>query len=333
MIHGGVKQKDFLDFSISVNPLKPSWLSELDLSQIYRYTYVEWLEEDFRKKFGDDAVLTAGASEALQIIGWELLKDATLIVPIPNYYEYFRIAEFSNSQVVQIKVFDDEFKNYDFSKVYSTAKQLRARNKKVVFITSNPNNPVGKFLDLSQLLNELILLDVLCVIDESFIDFVPKQVVEEFEKSIKFTDKLIRIRTFTKIFAVPGIRVGYVKSHSYQDVFLQRRVPWGIGGIGYSFLELLLKNDCEEFIKETVEYVQKEKSRFEKFNVVESDVNYFLLKVKNVDALLLKLANEKIAVRDARNFGIGNYVRIGLKDTLANEKLVDALTKAKEILL
>ncbi len=324
-IHGGVKEKDFLDFSISVNPLKPSWINELSFEENYRYTYVEWLEDAFREKFGQDTVITAGSSEALQIIAYEIMKDSTVIVPVPNYYEYSRVAKFCAQEIVSIKIFNSGIVLEVFEEIIRTATQLREKNKKVVFITSNPNNPVGKFLDLSSYLNNLVELGVVCILDESFIDFVDVEKVNEFEKKLKYPEKVIRLRTFTKIFGVPGIRVGYVKSGEYKSLFQTRRIPWAIGGVGYSFVENLRKHNTEHFLRETREFIASEKQKFKDFPTVLSDTNYFLLKVKNVDYILEKLRERKITVRDARNFEIGEYVRIGLRDSQSNDVLVNSL--------
>lgn len=102
-MHGGIRDETLVDFSISVNPMVPDFFNELDKKvrrYVRRYNYAEWLEKDFRKFFGDDAVIVAGATEALHIFGWSAFKNATTIIPQPAYSEYERVAKFSSSRVL-----------------------------------------------------------------------------------------------------------------------------------------------------------------------------------------------------------------------------------------
>ena len=84
-MHGGVKEENVVDFSISVNTFIPDFIIlEDNLKYEKKYTYVEWIEEDFRKIFGEESIIIAGATEAFHIIGWTIMRDASVIIPQPN---------------------------------------------------------------------------------------------------------------------------------------------------------------------------------------------------------------------------------------------------------
>ncbi len=336
IVHGGVQEKDFLDFSISVSPMVPEWLEDpCKLAEdLRRYTYVEWLEGRFQKVFGQDTVIVAGVTEALHIIGWEMLKDSVVFIPLPNYYEYFRVASFSNCEVVKIPLIqDDELKVENFGVLLKLVEKYGRIGKKMCFITSNPNNPTGVFLDLSELLNILVEKNILCILDEAFLDFVDEEKVRSFENNLKVPEQIIRLRTFTKSFGLPGVRVGYVKSAKYKDVFFSRRMPWGVGGSGYTFLEKLINNDWKVFLSRVRKYVKKEIEKFRKFAFFETDTNFLMLKATQIDSVLAYLKSHRISVRDARNFEIGDFLRIGIRDSTSNDFLIERLHEISNLLV
>ncbi|AEH51775.1 aminotransferase class I/II-fold pyridoxal phosphate-dependent enzyme [Pseudothermotoga thermarum] len=336
VIHGGIREKDFLDFSISVNPFVPEWFEDLSKlnEDLRRYTYIEWLEENFQNTFGNDTVIVAGAMEALHIIGWEFFKDSVVFIPVPNYYEYFRVASFSSFGIVKVPMVENcEYKVENFEKLLKLVEKYRKIGKRMCFITSNPNNPTGIFLDLSELLNTLVDKGVLCIIDEAFLDFVDEEKLRSFENNLKVSKQIIRLRTFTKSFGLPGVRVGYVKSAEYKNVFLSRRMPWAVGGTGYVFLEKLLANDWKDFLKRTKKYIKNEMKKFASFDFFKSDANYFMVKVKEIDKVLDFLRLHRISVRDARSFEIGDFIRIGIKDSQANDFLLEKLKEISNLLV
>ncbi|ABR30721.1 aminotransferase [Thermosipho melanesiensis] len=315
--HGGIERKDFLDFSISVNPLKVNWLDKLSLDEIYRYTYIQWLEKEFYKYFG--GVIVAGATEAFHIIGYHILNDSYVIIPRPNYSDYFKVAKFS------AKIIDTPWyfvnKKLDLNVLEKSIKNARKKSKKVVVFLGNPNNPTGIFLNFSELVR--FYEDVIFISDEAFIDFV-----EDYEE-IDY-ENIIKVRTFTKFFGVPGIRVGYVKSKNYEEVFRQYRMEWGVGGLGYVFLKRLLENieDFESFRCKTLDYIRIQKHFFKDYMYVESQTNYFLLDVGNIDEFLDFCISREIFVRDARNFGL-DLIRVGLKDEKSNIALLKTLKEGR----
>ncbi len=98
--------------------------------------------------------------------------------------------------------------------------------------------------------------NALLVLDEAFIDFVRRPESPE-------GDKIVKLRTFTKSYGLPGIRVGYVvgfKGGAFRSV----RMPWGgIGSAGAAFLEFLLR-DGFEHLRRTMPLIWREKERLER---------------------------------------------------------------------
>ncbi|WP_126993311.1 aminotransferase class I/II-fold pyridoxal phosphate-dependent enzyme [Thermosipho globiformans] len=317
-VHGGIKDETFLDFSISVNPIKIDWFDDVIRKEdIFRYTYVDWIEDKFQKIFGK-SVIVAGATEAFHIIGYHILNDACVIIPRPNYSEYFKVAQFSAKEIKTPWYFVS--KDLDLNVIEREIKLASKKFKKIVLILGNPNNPTGIYKDLEEFFKLNQNIDI--VLDEAFIDFVENP--KDYEKF----DNVLLNRTFTKFFGIPGIRVGYVKTKKYQEIFKKYRMSWAIGGMGYTFLNTLLKNidTVNIFKNRTISFIKEQKEKFKDFIYTKSDTNYFLVDVSDIDNFLNFCHSRKIHVRDARNFGL-NLVRIGLKDKKSNEKLLNTLRK------
>ncbi|MEN3043220.1 MAG: aminotransferase class I/II-fold pyridoxal phosphate-dependent enzyme, partial [Fervidobacterium sp.] len=218
-MHGGVKDENTIDFSISVNTFVPDFIKAgfgNVLKYETRYTYVEWIEKDFKNLFGEDCTIVAGATEALQIIGWTIMKDACVLIPLPNYTEYEKIAKFSSSYVKTVRILEDGRLNMDCL-LQSVEKELK-KPEKIVIVLGNPNNPTGIYQDLNGFLKDLQYYSekITVIVDEAFVDFVPNEFLRHIDLDI--FENVIILRTFTKILGIPGVRIGYVKTRKYKNL-------------------------------------------------------------------------------------------------------------------
>ncbi len=331
-VHGGVKDENILDFSISVNPFLPEFVLqklEKKFQNLRRYTYVEWLEGEFRKHFGSNSVITGGATEAFHILGWTLMENAHVIIPSPNYTEYERVARFKAKEIVKVNYIEAKEIEFDILKntLEAIANKLRKYGK-IILITGNPNNPTGIYKDYSILLEWSLSkyeTDVIFVIDEAFIDFVPEKLRIELDERIY--PNLIVIRSFTKILGLPGVRVGYVKSVQFKELFEKYRMPWAIGGDGYTLLEAIMENKekYENFVRQTQQYFAEQRERFSEFIYFPSLTNYIVVKVGDVKKFIVKLNEKRMHARPMFDFGMNDSVRIGLKRPEHNEKILKFL--------
>ena len=319
-IHGGSKNENLIDFSISVNPFTPGWIDamfERCKSITRRYTYVEWIEDEFRQKFDRDAVIVAGATEAFQIIGFTLMREANVITPSPSYGEYERVASYNARQIHKIP--PKNIVELDLEKIHKVATES-VKNNRTILILGNPNNPTGKYLHLKDMVTDLANRGVIVIVDEAFVDFVDDSKREKISHP-----NVIRLRTFTKSYGMPGIRVGYVISENFKGLFERYRSPWVIGGCGYAFLEFLLKDDGK-FLKESTEIIRKEAKRFEKIGM-RTDANFGILKFKDPKSFQKKLDVIGIHVRNCESFGLKDRIRISIRTPKENDKLFETLER------
>ncbi len=303
--HGGRRiEIGFLDFSVSVNPYQPSWREEIFFKaerDSGRYTYFENLDEDLGELIGEDVTITAGATEGiyLSLILLKSLGVERVVVPYPTYSEYERVSRIFGCRIVKAKTDPQDL-----------AEKVK-KNSAVFFC--NPNNPDGRYFspkELRPLIEEIEDSDSILIIDEAFMDFV-----KGFESP--GGEDIIKIRTFTKSYGMPGIRAGYVVGFSKE--FKALRMPWSIGSLGYAFINKVVE-DGFDFLKNTIPKIWKEKSRIEKALGVKSDANYFLMKF---DIGYLK--SKKILVRDCRSFGLDGFIRFSVRKPEENTKLIEAI--------
>ncbi|HII61052.1 aminotransferase class I/II-fold pyridoxal phosphate-dependent enzyme [Pyrococcus horikoshii] len=308
VIHGGARKEGLIDFSASVNPYPPEWLSEVferakDLSS--RYIYYEELEEEFESLIGEPITITAGITEALYLLGILTLRNKRVIIPNHTYGEYERIARMFGAKV--IKGPNDP----------SKLAELVERESVVLFC--NPNNPDGKYYtpkELKSLIDAVTDTNSLLILDEAFIDFVKKAKSPSGEN-------LIKLRTFTKSYGVPGIRIGYVIGFS--EAFRSVRMPWNIGAVGVAFLEKVIEDEFAH-LRRTLPLIWREKERIERRLGVKSDANFFIMNVGDARAVVEKLKKKGILVRDCSSFGLPNYIRFSVRKPEENDKLIEALT-------
>jgi histidinol-phosphate aminotransferase len=307
--HGGAGKwgEGIIDFSASLNPYQPEWLDDMfkrarEISSYY--PYYEELEENLTELVGERVTVTAGITEALYLLGILTLRGRKVVIPGYTYGEYERSAKIFGARVL---------------KGPNDPEGLAGLVEKdsVVFFC-NPNNPNGKFYrerDLKPLLDVVEDRKALLVLDEAFIDFVERPESPEGENVVK-------LRTFTKSYGLPGIRVGYVVG--FPETFRSVRMPWGIGSIGMAFLEFLLK-DKFEHLKRTMPLIWQEKRRMGKALRVKSDANFFIKHVGDAKRTVEELKKRGIIVRDCTSFGLPEHIRFSVRKPEENDELIREL--------
>ncbi len=314
--HGGTINENSIDFSISVNPYTPKWEDAFfkrckEISK--RYTYVEWIEERFREKFGNDTVVTAGATEAFSIIG-RMIEGRKVIIPLPSYGEYERVA--SKADILKILPRDSRV---NLESAFNMAVKLSKDHSVAIFL-GNPNNPTGEYFQIEKEIKFLADKGVLFILDEAFIDFV------EEKKQWKIDHpNVIVVRTFTKSYGMPGIRVGYVKNKSFMKFFESNRLPWAIGSCGYAFIEFILKDDGR-FLNESMAMIREEAVRFREIGI-QTDANFGILKAGNAAIVQKVLDGMGIHVRNCESFGLPEWIRVSVRKKEENDRLFNAIKR------
>ncbi|MEF8788326.1 MAG: cobyric acid synthase, partial [Planctomycetota bacterium] len=335
----GVDEAEVLDFSANINPLgPPSWLRACisrSAEHITHYPDADYVR--FRRAAAshhgvspDQVVPGNGTSDIL----WALpraLDCSRAIVPVPAYIDYARSARQAGLDVCEV-----EMPESDAFELDAGALDERVEGGELVFI-GRPNNPTGRVPEADGLRGLARRHpDATFVIDEAFIDFAPGR-----ESLVGAGPaNMVVLRSLTKFFAVPALRVGYaVASTDVAEKVREHTAPWSLNCIAERVAREALAD--EEYARRTRRYVrERRRELFEGldelagFEPYPSEANFILVKLSRKDlhaaTLQERLLRDGIAVRTCGNFsGLdGRFIRVAVRTEEDNSRLLDALRSA-----
>ncbi len=353
MIHGGNiwaygGPSKVLDFSSNSNPLGPPQLLIKALSRAVKEkvfshypepTYIK-LRESLSRFLGIDEKLIEvfnGASEAIFQTAY-MLKPLNFVLTPPSFIEYWRAARLMGKKIYEVSYIDKGNK-YAFN-VNGIFEALEGIKKGLLFIC-NPNNPTGTLI-LRKYIEEITLeasrKENQVVVDESFMEFTGDD-----QSMLKLTEaygNLHVVKSLTKIFASPGLRLGVVVSNSVSDLY-EHISPWRVNALtSYSFTAMFQNmNYVDDYLKRSRKLVAQEKSKVVPtlkklgLNPYKSSANFILnhLQSKLDSATLTETLALKhgILIRDASTIpGLNKrYIRVSVRKGNENMKLIEALSR------
>lgn len=368
-IHGGnifqfaheqrIEPYEVVDFSANINPLGPSQrgLDALNAQLRYISHYPDATNDDVLNAIADtygmdkhQIIVGNGAAELLYAI-CRLPGYTGAFVPAPGFSEYKEALEASKITVRDIFYRpreDDNGKPYfevPYLALETFAAELKGQDGRIIVFLGNPNNPDGTLLDKDHIRTVASMLkdaNSLLVIDESFIDFVGNDPLQDNEHSIRSLvnefDNIIVVHSFTKFYAVPGLRIGAAFTNETLITQLQQYIPsWSVNTLAQAYTKAAL-NDVD-YIKRTKQELNEERAfmynaldAIEGITVYPPSANFMLFQV-NQEGITANYINEELKkynmiVRNCDSYvGLTNHwVRIAIKDHDTNIKLVDKLT-------
>ena len=368
-IHGGnifqfaheqrIEPYEVVDFSANINPLGPSQrgLDALNAQLRYISHYPDATNDDVLNAIADtygmdkhQITVGNGAAELLYAI-CRLPGYTGAFVPAPGFSEYKEALEASKIPVRDIFYRpreDDNGKPYfevPYLALETFAAELKGQDGRIIVFLGNPNNPDGTLLDKDHIRTVASMLkdaNSLLVIDESFIDFVGNDPLQDNEYSMRSLvnefDNIIVVHSFTKFYAVPGLRIGAAFTNKTLITQLQQYIPsWSVNTLAQAYTKAAL-NDVD-YIKRTKQELNEERAfmynaldDIEGITVYPPSANFILFQV-NQEGITANYINEELKkynmiVRNCDSYvGLTNHwVRIAIKDHDTNIKLVDKLT-------
>jgi len=297
-------------------------------NQINRYPEV--VGENLCKKIAahhgilpGQVLVTNGTTESIYLIA-QLFSGKKTTILTPSFSEY--------EDACSIFGHDLHFLPW------TDALQLTRWTTEVVFIC-NPNNPTGKiFTDLEDRIKRNA--HCLFVIDEAFIEFT-----FESESLISIVEKyhnLIIMRSLTKAYAIPGLRLGYIVAQQELIEDLKKiKQPWTINTMALSAGEFIFDNfesiqlPLKQLLTDKADFLKQLESN-EAIEIEHSATHFFLCKtlVRNAGQLKAFLINNYgILIRDAGNFRslTRQHFRIATLHPDKNSLLLNALNEWKKL--
>ncbi|WP_127584144.1 threonine-phosphate decarboxylase CobD [Paenibacillus koleovorans] len=336
----GIPVSGFLDFSSNMNPFgPPSVVGEIATNQWKQLArYPDPAVRELRKALADrygiepESILVGNGAAELIDLAIRLIQPTATALARPSFTEYEEAAAKTNSKLLGIPLSHDN----DFTPQADQLSQAAAQAD--LLVLGHPNNPTGQLLDHT-LMRSLAEDGVELLLDEAFMDFVPDgDEVHSLLKLAARTPNLHVLRSMTKFYAIPGIRLGFIVSHpDWIRRLRERQVPWSVNSFAQWIGAAVLRE--AEFERKTREWLAEENPWLTGqltalgMRVCPSSVNYLLfalpqdLSVKQLQRLL---GRRGILIRDASLFeGLNeSYARVAVRRREENERLVRELGDA-----
>ncbi|MBO4780008.1 MAG: threonine-phosphate decarboxylase, partial [Selenomonadaceae bacterium] len=316
---------DWLDFSANINPLGLSEKILQALTENLRgvVNYPDPNATELKRAISQrydlpekNLVLLNGAAEFFYLY-LNVTRPARVVIPVPAFSEYERAASAAGCEVKFFFTRAEE--NFSLN-----VDLLRAElNPADCVIIGRPNNPTGNLIAVEEILRLAEVATVL--VDESFIDFID---VESVRKSV--SEKFSVVQSLTKIFAIPGLRLGFavVEENLARRLNLSKDV-WNVNFLAQK--AGVAASSDKDFLRRTRAWLAVEQKFFVErlknlrgVKVFPPTVNFVLFKHTRAEEILSELRREKILLRSCANFaGLdGSYLRSAIRSREENLRLL-----------
>ncbi|MCM1156054.1 MAG: aminotransferase class I/II-fold pyridoxal phosphate-dependent enzyme [Roseburia sp.] len=338
-MHGGDIYRNHVEIDFSVN-LNPLGMPETVKAALYKAVgdcdrYPDREAESLKRAVAqmlsapEDYLLFGNGASELFLAIVHAVKPRKTVIPVPSFYGYEYAAKAVGGEIVY-----QEMKPEEGFAMADAGKMMLNEETDLLFL-ANPNNPTGKLLEKKALLNLLQHCkekEILVVLDECFIEFCGREfsLLSEIERF----ENLLLVGAFTKIFSIPGVRLGYLLcSDTALLTKIKRQLPeWNL-----SVLAQEAGCACAgetDFLRRTIACVRKERAFLEEglnklgFRVYPSAADFILF--YSEEPLYEKLLKRGILIRDCADFrGLGRgFYRIAVKSREENERLLREMSFA-----
>ncbi|CAM3151616.1 threonine-phosphate decarboxylase CobD [Paenibacillus lupini] len=334
----GFPARQFIDFSSNMNPFgPPEGVKRVLLQyaeQIDRYPdpAVRGLRAKLAQlhRVDEQSILIGnGAAELIDLVV-RAIKPTMTALAYPCFTEYGDAIIKAGGSITPVMLSPEN----DFALTESMLAECNAR----FYMFGSPNNPTGQLVDPT-LIMKLVYRGATVVVDEAFMDFIPEEEKFTLIREAAVNERLFVIRSMTKFYAIPGIRLGYMVGAPQQITALRKlQVPWSVNSLAQLIGEAVL--DEQEYAARTMEWLKDERpwliGRLEELGlrVIPGAVNYLLVQLPErpgltAASLQYEMGRMGVLIRDASHF-IGlddSYCRFAIKLRHQNKWLLQALER------
>lgn len=315
-----------IDLSLSENPLGCSplvfkALKKMTMRDISQYPDVSSLIKKiavFFKIKTENIAMGCGSEQLIKLISQIFLKPGDKVLIPQGSFPLFTKECLSRN--VKIELAEPE-------------KFLRSSGKIKLIFLCNPNNPTGEKLEI-QVITKILKCfpTTIFVIDEANGEFMDNSMISTSVKS----SNLIILKTFSKVFGLAGLRVGFaVGSNKIISKLNSNQQPFPVSSISVKLAEIALNDPV--FIRKTIDFIRNERSFLikelikRKLNPSVSITNNIYIKTPRAKLLIKQLSKKGVSVIPGNSFpGIRDAgFRLSIKDRKTN---IFFLKKLDEIL-
>jgi len=329
----GVAPGEILDFSANVNPLG---LPARARERLRRDLQDEWLLSQYpdpdatelRTALGErlhvplECMVVGAGADCLIHAAVRALACARCVIPVPAFAEYERAAGSRGCEVHRIPLAD--------------AAHFKPEPRDLVVI-NNPHNPTGACLTQAEMRQRIAWIraaGAVVLADEAFVDYVPDAAIT---REAAAQDGIIAIRSLTKFFGCPGLRVGYAVASAKTARAVATQLPaWPVTTPALNALAEAVRD--AEYTCATLEANLHARTALVRqlaglgCRIHPPAANFVFFEIpRGLESAAIRarlLREHRILVRDCTSFeGIepGRYLRVAVRRENENQRLIDAL--------
>ncbi|MDR0823252.1 MAG: histidinol-phosphate transaminase [Endomicrobium sp.] len=337
--------KKIVKLASNENPVGPSKLAVAALKKKAKdaFFYPDSNSFELKKALSEKYKLppqnlftAAGGDEIIEIIAKVFFSpEDEIVISKHAFVRYAMAVQLMGSHAVVVPMQDGLVHDLD------AMLKVCTRNTKAVFIT-NPNNPTGTYntgAQLAQFLQNLppntYGMKPLVILDEAYFEY--GSILKDYPDGLTFLQdnpNLIVFRTFSKAYALAGLRVGYGFAHQSIVDFIERvRPPFNVNAFAQAAAIASLKDKnqvkkAQSLVKKEKEYLYKE---FKKLSIeyIESAANFILINSSPLTGkdLFSKLLKEGVIIREMSEYELPSWARVTIGLRSQNEFFISKLKK------
>ncbi|MEK4110016.1 threonine-phosphate decarboxylase CobD [Paenibacillus sp. FSL M7-1414] len=337
----GREAADFLDFSANINPLGPprgvleaiqqGWQSVIRYPDPGHRGFKALLSESLGVRQEQISVGNGAAeSMALILLGLAPRKVGTVE---PGFSEYRALARQFGAEVVHTEGREELAWRAEPEEIEQLMEKVD------LLFLGQPNNPNGVQYPLEvlqRLASKAEETGTVIVIDEAFMDFIPVARRQSLASHLNDYPNVIIIRSMTKFYAIPGLRLGYALGRAeYIQAMTKKQVTWSVNGLALMAGEACLRSG-ERYEQETIAQITRERERLIEglkaygCAVTPGEANFILVRVPapwTAASMQEALGRRGILIRSCAMYpGLDEgHVRFAVKDADANATLLKVL--------
>ena len=334
-----------LDFSASINPLGPSpkavraLVDAAHLVQHYPDPDCDSLKRAIERRWHispERIVVGNGSTELIDVIPRALSIRSAVIVG-PTYAEYVRAVGHAGGRISMVMARKEEEYRPPLEQVLRRlSRQRRARPAIDAVFICHPNSPTGRPCrpqDLHALFGAAERAGAWVVVDESFIEYCESLTCMP---QLPSHTRLIILRSFTKFYGLPGLRIGYSVSSPRVAELLRRSLPpWSVNMVAQRAAEAALVDDrhagrCLAYVGSERARVAMRLSSLHGMTVIPSSANFLLIELPRpfrASVITAELRRRGMLIRDCSSTEgcTARMVRIAVRAKRDNDRLLAAL--------
>ena len=256
------------------------------------------------------------------------MRPKKVLLPVPAFVEYEEALRVAGAEIIYHRMDRDLIPKEDLISEITEEYEM--------LILCNPNNPTGLLLDrnyLLKVLDQAKKAGVFLMLDECFLEICRGEENLSLKPYLEEYDNLIILKSFTKLYALPGIRLGYLLSSNPDVIEAVNRAgqSWSVSCLAQEagICALSLK-DYKELVIDTVaeelDYMKKEMSSMP-IRLYDGQANYLFFRAPGWEDLDRRLEKRGFMIRNCSNYAnLGrDYWRVAVKDHPSNLELIRAL--------